>query len=51
MVFNMRSTMEPMRPCIAARKGQGNRLLKRFAGLWHAQQNDLDAIVLRSVIG
>jgi hypothetical protein len=40
-----------MRPCIAARKGQGNRLLKRFAGLWHAQQNDLDAIVLRSVIG
>jgi hypothetical protein len=38
-------------PCIAARKGQGNRLLKRFAGLWHAQQNDLDAIVLRSVIG
>jgi hypothetical protein len=24
---------------------------KRFAGLRHAQQNDFDAIVLRSVIG
>jgi hypothetical protein len=43
--------MEPMRPCIAARKGQSNRPLKRFARLRHAQQNDFDAIVLRSVIG
>jgi len=40
-----------MRPCIAARKGQSNLLVKRFAGPGHEQQNDFDAIVLRSVIG
>jgi hypothetical protein len=51
MLFNMRSTMEPMRPCIAARNGQRNRRVKRFGGLRRAQQNGLDAIVLRSVIG